>query len=140
VLLDGVQGVGKLGILKPRKRVRGRSGGGQSVFKPKLFSVPPDDLETEAQALARWRQLVDDLLAAPSQAAVEEPDKAFAFLAALTDVPLPEKPAFEVQVEPSPDAERNWQVLALAEDLMLLGVLEADGIEAEDMLLLNDEL
>lgn len=143
VPLTGVAGIGHPGTptLSGAKRIK-RSGRGadNKNFKPALFSKPPER-ETDAEAMARWRRVVDELLEIPPRQAEGteqpepdrpvEPEKDFAFL---NNLPKPTGEYAEPIIEPT-----NWQAIAEADDALLLGEC-LSGPEADDLLLLGDWL
>lgn len=141
--ITGVQGTGSAGqVIHGKKKRSGR--GAPSTFKPALFSRPDRPKETDGEAMARYRKIVDDLLAQPALPARQaeetgqpEPDDRtrppdFSFLASLEQAEKPD-------VAP---AVISWHAQAMEEDRLLLGDASAveDLVRAEDDLLLGELL
>ena len=138
VTITGVAGTGEAGIAKHGRVYKKRSGRGadNKHFKPELFSKP---VETDAQAMARWRKMVDELLDLPPRQGEDtqqpEPDQPqkpqedFSFLNSLPEA----KPDVPVVTQP------NWQAIAEADDALLFGE-GVSGAQSDDLLLLGDWL
>ena len=145
VPLTGVSGIGHPGIptLSGAKRIK-RSGRGadNKNFKPELFSKR-EEQETDAEAMARWRRIVDELLELPPRQGEGteqpepdrpvEPPKDFSFL---NKLPKPKADEVDPVIE---KAQPNWQAIAMADDALLLGE-SSSSPEADDLLLLGDWL
>ena len=128
VTISGVAGEGLAGIARRKKRLPRGGRGGKEHFTPHLFARP-ETAETAAEALARWRRTVDELLHTdPRKERPEpgpDPDHAdFEFLNSLPLTIIDEPIAGPIEMI-------DWQAVAEAEDMLLLG--DADLLEDEEL-------
>lgn len=124
--IGGVEAIGSAGIARGSKRKLRGGRGGKEHFTPHLFAKP--DRETAAEALARWRRAVDDLLLdrkpEDDQPAPDPYHADFEFLNSLPLTVVDEPIAGPVEMV-------DWEAIAEAEDMLLLG--ETDLLEDEEL-------
>lgn len=131
---SGAAGVGMAGtlstsIVSSRKKRSGRG----APYKAPDYTETPVDTEPLADKMARWRKTVADALELPEKP--EEPVVAedtvptkpdFSFLSLLDDVSLPRDDAESIT---SIVQTSRYQMLAEAEDDLLLGISEDDDFQ-----------